>query len=189
VHQLEHIRLRVLAAASLDLVGDLPEALFESRRVAGVRPEYPRVRRLLSSAVAVLDGQLRLPVPALDASANKEVRWLTPRRRGPPALLAMLALRIARGSDQAASRGRHSLHRGGTARSTRAAGESRDALKRRCVVSAALSRREQAPASRNMEVVLDSAGIVPHLRSEVAMPKNTTTARILLFGIDVVQRT
>ena len=42
--------------ANLDLVGYLLQALLESRCVTGVRPEHPRPGRLLSSAVAVLDG-------------------------------------------------------------------------------------------------------------------------------------
>ena len=48
--------------------------------------------------------------------------------------------------------------------------ESPDALKRQCIVSAVLSRRERVPASGNMEVVRDSARVVSHLRSLVAMP-------------------
>jgi hypothetical protein len=71
VHQLEHIRLRVLAPANLDLVGDLAEALLEARRVAGVRPQHPRIWRLLSGAVAVLDGELRLSALALAVSADR----------------------------------------------------------------------------------------------------------------------
>jgi len=65
---LEHIRLRVLPPANLDLVGFLAEALLESGCVAGMRPEHPRLGRLLGGAVAVLDGKLRLPVSASDAS-------------------------------------------------------------------------------------------------------------------------
>jgi hypothetical protein len=54
----------------------------------------------------------------------------TPHRRGLPALLSMLALRIVRGSDRAACRGRQSLHRSGMARSRRVVVESRDGLRR-----------------------------------------------------------
>jgi hypothetical protein len=73
VHQLEHIRLRVPPAAHLDLVGDFPEALLQSRRVADMRPEHPRVRRQLGSAVAVLDGQLRFSADVLGISTNPRV--------------------------------------------------------------------------------------------------------------------
>lgn len=65
VDQLEHIGLWILPAASLDVVGYLPVALLEPRRVAGVRPEDPRRRRSFGGAIAVLDGQLRLAVLAL----------------------------------------------------------------------------------------------------------------------------
>ena len=65
VHQLEHVRLRLLAPAHLDQFSDLAEALLQPRRVARVRPQYPRLRRAFGGAIAVLDSQLRLAATAL----------------------------------------------------------------------------------------------------------------------------
>lgn len=55
VDQLEHIDVRILAATDLDLICYLPVALLESCCVTGVRPEDPRLWRLLGDAEAVLD--------------------------------------------------------------------------------------------------------------------------------------
>ena len=142
MNQLKHIRLCVLPAANLDLLCYLPVALLESSCVAGVRPEHPRLARLFSGAIAVLDGRLRLPVFVSGTSTDLRVHPLTPRRPGPPALLAMLVQSIVRVSDRAAWRDRQSLGRDGTARSTMAVVESRDVLRRSSVISAALGEAE-----------------------------------------------
>jgi hypothetical protein len=60
VHQLEDVCLRVSPPEDLDPVGDVAEALLEPGRVAGVRPEHPRLGRPLAGAVGMLDGELRL---------------------------------------------------------------------------------------------------------------------------------
>jgi hypothetical protein len=60
--------------------------------------------------------------------------------------------------------------------------ESRVALESQCMVSAALSRRGRAPASRNMEVILDSARVVSHLQSRLPYPANV----MLVLGTAMV---
>jgi hypothetical protein len=93
---------------------------------------------------------------------------LTPRRRGPPAQHAMLALRIVRGPGRAACRGRHSLYRGGTARSTRVLVEFRDVL-RKGAQSAQGGSEGMRALARRVEVGLDRAGAVSNLQPSVSV--------------------
>src|SRR5689334_21557804 len=104
MNQLKYIRLCVLPTANVDLLCKLPVALLESSCVAGVHPEHPRLSRLLSGAITVLDRQLRLPVFASGVRTDSKVLLLTPRRPGPPAPLAMLVQSIVRVFDRAALR-------------------------------------------------------------------------------------
>ena len=59
-NKLEDVGFRIISASNLNQNRDLSHALIEPRRVARVYPEHPYLSRLLSQAVAVLDGQLRL---------------------------------------------------------------------------------------------------------------------------------
>ena len=106
-----HIRLWVVPASQLDLVRDVPVALFDVGRVAGVHPEHPRLWRCLRGVIAVLDGELRLPVSALGASTGLSVLSAYPHRLGPPVLCEMPARSISRVSGRAAFRDRQSRGR------------------------------------------------------------------------------
>lgn len=60
MYELEDVRLRLLPARDLDEVRDALVALREARRIARVYPEDPRFLRVVSSAVSMLDCELRL---------------------------------------------------------------------------------------------------------------------------------
>lgn len=136
MNELENICLRILPSTKLDLIRDLSVALIEASRVAGVRPEDPGIRRSLCGAVAVLDGQLRLPIPTLGARTNQRVSLLlTPRRPDPPALLSTPAQSIFCLSDGAACRGRRSLRRDGKGRTMKGGVEFRRVLREQSMVS------------------------------------------------------
>ena len=60
MHQLEDVALRILPSCYLDAVGDVAETLLEPGGAAGMRPQYPCLRRRLARAVGMLDGKLRL---------------------------------------------------------------------------------------------------------------------------------
>lgn len=126
----------LLAPAHFHYLCDIAKALLQSCRIAGMRPQHPRLRRALGGTIAVLDGQLRLAVIALIMGANPKVPFvvsaaLTQLRRGPPGRHAMLEQNIACRFGRAAWRGRQNQGRVGTARSTTAAVGSRDDLRER----------------------------------------------------------
>lgn len=62
VHELEYICFGILPPRHLNVVGNIAVALLETRRVACVHLEHPRLWRRLLDLIAVLDGELRLSV-------------------------------------------------------------------------------------------------------------------------------
>src|SRR5436190_17488278 len=75
VHELEYVGLGIPSPKDLNLVCNIPIALFKTGRVARVDPENPRFGRLFSGLVGVFDGKLRLS--ALESAAVIPVFFCT----------------------------------------------------------------------------------------------------------------
>lgn len=63
MYKLEDIGLRIPPPRDPGVVGNIPNALFQSRRAPRMYPEHPCLGRSLSGSIAVLDSKLRLPAP------------------------------------------------------------------------------------------------------------------------------
>jgi hypothetical protein len=61
MNKLKDIALRVFPTRDLELFSNLLIALLETRCVARVDPQNPRLRRSVPNSIRVFDGKLRLP--------------------------------------------------------------------------------------------------------------------------------
>ena len=178
MHELEYVGLGIPPSKDLDCICNVPIALLKTGCIARVDPEYPRLRRSLSSLVGIFDGKLRFSTRIL-ALAIQLLFARTQHRRDRRVLSKILELHIFAVYDPVDLLVRRSLRRGGKGRWTMRRVEFLVALQRGAVVvSASWLGVVNLPGGR-WNSVLTEPLMIPAWKPRLPSPKDTADAILI----------